>query len=152
VTPDWVCWDSRHERCNQSIGSRGRIRLLRDGWASVTFWFRSEKRVEVRREQLNVGGAMASGFTAALENDRAAGCDPFIDFIRRKDQEFVYQGVNRSLSEARTSGSNLYIESRSPSSCTSRAMRWVFLSVPCCLPFRMVHRVWQSTSMGWRSF
>jgi hypothetical protein len=59
----------------------------------VTFWFRLAKRVEVYREQLKVGGAMASGFAVALENNRAAGCDPLIDFVRRKGQEFVYRGV-----------------------------------------------------------
>jgi hypothetical protein len=92
LSADWVCWDSRHVRCNQSIGSRGRIRL-RDGWAKKTVWFRLLERMKVRGEQLYVGGAVASGFAAALEYDRAAGCDPFFDFVQRKRQEFVYRGV-----------------------------------------------------------
>jgi hypothetical protein len=49
--------------------------------------------MKVRGEQLYVGGAVASGFAAALEYDRAAGCDPFFDFVQRKRQEFVYRGV-----------------------------------------------------------
>jgi hypothetical protein len=49
--------------------------------------------VKVRREQLNVAGAVASGFATALKYDRAAGCDPFINFIRGKGQELVDRGV-----------------------------------------------------------
>jgi hypothetical protein len=49
--------------------------------------------VKVRREQLNVAGAVASGFATALEYDRAAGCDPFIDFVWGKGQEVVNWGV-----------------------------------------------------------
>jgi hypothetical protein len=67
---------------------------LRDGWAKRTV-FRLSERMKVRGEQLYVGGAVASGFTAALEYDRAAGCDPFFDFVRRKRQEFVFWGVEK---------------------------------------------------------
>jgi hypothetical protein len=35
-------------------------------------------------EQLYVGGAVASGFAAALEYDRAASCDPFFRFCPEK--------------------------------------------------------------------
>jgi hypothetical protein len=49
--------------------------------------------MKVCGEQLYIGGAVASDFAAALEYDRAAGCDPFFDFVRRKGQEFVYWGV-----------------------------------------------------------
>jgi hypothetical protein len=72
----WVRWDLRHVRCNQSIDSRGRIRL-RDGWAKRAVWFRLSERMKERGEQLYVGGAVASGLAAALEYDRAAGCGWF---------------------------------------------------------------------------
>ena len=49
--------------------------------------------MEVRREQLDVGGTVVSGLVSALENDRSSGCDPFIDFVWRKNQEFVYGGA-----------------------------------------------------------
>jgi methylaspartate ammonia-lyase len=40
--------------------------------------------MKVRGEQLYVGGAVASGFAAALEYDRAGGCDPFFEFRPEK--------------------------------------------------------------------
>jgi hypothetical protein len=63
------------------------------GWTSSTFWFQQAKRVEVRREQFNIAGAVTSGFATALKYDGLAGCDPYIDFIRREGQEIVHRGV-----------------------------------------------------------
>jgi hypothetical protein len=37
--------------------------------------------------------AVASGLSAALENDGAVGYDPFADFIGRESQHFIGRGV-----------------------------------------------------------
>jgi hypothetical protein len=66
---------------------------LRVGWTSSTFWFQQANWVGVRREQFNIAGAVTSGFAMALKYDGAAGCDPYIDFVRREGQEFVNRVV-----------------------------------------------------------
>jgi hypothetical protein len=76
------------------------IRALAVGPDSIAGWVgEKDGLVSTVGEDESTWGAvvrwrcLASGFAAALEYDRAAGCDPFFDFVRRKGQDFVYGGV-----------------------------------------------------------
>ena len=76
------------------LGSRGIkevIRVLAE--EGTTFWFQLSKGMEVGGEEINIAGTVTSSFSTALEYDRPARCDPFINFVRRENHQFVNQSV-----------------------------------------------------------
>ena len=56
------------------------------GLAAVVATMVTFQWVEVGGEESDVGGAVAAGFAAALEYDRAPGYDPLLDLARGEGQ------------------------------------------------------------------